>query len=768
MTRELSILSSKVPTAIAATPDLYIAHVQLRDLVICPRERGLVNYVTRDSVVEQDLYNPRSKPRSLFNLPFSAANITSLPVLGGNATLFAAGGQEAELHLSLHHHSTRHRRTGAIEWKFEERLKASINNSILLTSLDLGKSNESSLEPRLAISNNDCSVKFFDIPIALKGTSTTPKIRPAGSVRFNVAVNHSSLSPDGTTLLSVGDSSKVFLHRIHGGAQLDFSPIATLTVPPPDRDLLFSSLAASFSTAFSRDGTKYAVASQEGVVCVWDVRSTKPLKVYQTDKATYNAHGVGNGLASGFLSDDPSEWTRGKSKAPGWSARNVKFGSGGGHGCGKEIMTFTEHTSLLHVIDARTFETEEIITVPSVAPPPSKPRSPQVPGVSSPRNSSSPRVVPRSRSTPSRGGTYVRPYQRPASNARALAASIVNPGSSSRHGREDPHQGYPYLSPYVALEDTFRIPSGVGSSGSSGSRAAGAGSGAGSGGSVGGTDQWRNGAWRNATWEDVGGGGGDGDGDGDGGIEEDLVVIPPLGDRQVEQDVRALLRGHGIRARMRRDGSAAADLDGESTRGRDRDRERDADADADRDRARDADAMDIADFDEEMGQDYEWDCISTHSSRDPSRVQSRSSSPVPSSIPFPHFPPFTPFSFAGGAAGAGIGSGMGAGMGAGTSSATNRWRVWPRVEVVENHDSEERGAWPSPISPMSPTSPLSPMNSYPVIPMEATNADLDIAGTCFDPSGGYVYAATTEGIMEWNVRGSEKRWWVDVGDEGLR
>jgi len=30
-------------------------------------------------------------------------------------------------------------------------------------------------------------------------------------------------------------------------------------------------------------------------------------------------------------------------------------------------MTFTEHTSLLHVIDARTFETEEIIRVPNVA-----------------------------------------------------------------------------------------------------------------------------------------------------------------------------------------------------------------------------------------------------------------------------------------------------------------------------------------------------------------------------------------------------------------
>lgn len=81
------------------------------------------------------------------------------------------------------------------------------------------------------------------------------------------------------------------------------------------------------------------------MVCVWDVRSTKPLKIFQTDKSN-TLSAIGNGMASGYLSDDPYEWTRGLSKAPGWSARNVKFGSGGGNGCGKEIMTFTEVCSL--------------------------------------------------------------------------------------------------------------------------------------------------------------------------------------------------------------------------------------------------------------------------------------------------------------------------------------------------------------------------------------------------------------------------------------
>lgn len=37
--------------------------------------------------------------------------------------------------------------------------------------------------------------------------------------------------------------------------------------------------------------------------------------------------------------------------------------------------------------------------------------------------------------------------------------------------------------------------------------------------------------------------------------------------------------------------------------------------------------------------------------------------------------------------------------------------------------------------------------------------DVDIAGTCFDPTGGFLYVATTGGVAEWTVRGSGKRWW---------
>ncbi|KAF8972232.1 hypothetical protein BDZ97DRAFT_2070800 [Flammula alnicola] len=383
MARDPSLLDSNQPTAIApATPA--IAHVQLRDLLICPRERGVVNYVVPRAIVEQDLHAPDAPTRVLSQLSFTPNSLTSLPV--GNDTLIAAGGQETEIHLSYHtptssssasssSSSSRTRRT-RLAWEFEDHLTGSINNSVLLTSLSLTRSNESSVDPRVGISNNDGSVRLYDIPLRVQ--SARRKLHEVGQVNLEVPINHSSISPDGRTLLSVGDSNKVYFHQITGGSRITFAPITTLTIPPPDASPLpyaSSSLAAAFSTAFSGDGSKFAVASQEGVVAVWDVRSTKPMKVFQTDKTRGMGGGmrggeggaglVGNGGASGWLSDDPWEWTRG-TKAPGWCVRSVKFNGGEGARLGKEVMAFTEHTSLVHVVDARTFETHDIIRVPTL------------------------------------------------------------------------------------------------------------------------------------------------------------------------------------------------------------------------------------------------------------------------------------------------------------------------------------------------------------------------------------------------------------------
>jgi WD40 repeat protein len=261
-------------------------------------------------------------------------------------------------------------------------LSGSINNSVLLTSLSLTRSNESSAEPRIVVSNNDCTVKFFDVNVrGAKGVDGPPKrISEAGTLRLDVPVNHcvsslfpiptrnrgpgspsdavllcsASISPDGRTLLSVGDSPQVYLHGMTGGARISFTPLARLGLPPFDTPANVhpshgaGALPASFCTAFSPSGSKFAVASQEGMVAVWDVRSRKPMKVFTTDRSRAPPGGAGGmarsgsraaGTASGWLYEDSWDWTMPGHRAPGWGVRNVKFNTGID---GKEVMTFTE------------------------------------------------------------------------------------------------------------------------------------------------------------------------------------------------------------------------------------------------------------------------------------------------------------------------------------------------------------------------------------------------------------------------------------------
>ena len=126
------------------------------------------------------------EPEVIVDLEFTPNTLASLSVPATDQTLLAAGGQDAEIHLSLHKRSSRRARTDPI-WSFENRLDASINNSVLLTSLSLTRSQESSAEPRIAVSNNDCTVKFFDVPVRNRRPS---KLEEVGFIRLNVPVNH--------------------------------------------------------------------------------------------------------------------------------------------------------------------------------------------------------------------------------------------------------------------------------------------------------------------------------------------------------------------------------------------------------------------------------------------------------------------------------------------------------------------------------------------------------------------------------------------------
>jgi hypothetical protein len=452
----------------------------------------------------------------------------------------------------------------------------------------------------------------------------------------------------------VGDSPDVYLHRVTGGARVTFSPIMKLSLSPyiaitPTYTYagygLYPSyqsnnaVPASFSTAFSADGSKLAVASQDGVVVVWDVRSTKPLKVIQTDKERSSSTPTGS--ASGWIYDSPFDWGRSQARAPGWGVRSVKFSP---KGVGREVLTFTEvcswvyvvdlysltlvqHTSLLHVIDATTFETEEIIRVPAFdSPPPSRPHS---------------------------------------ARQRAESPSTTRPASLSTVERTHVHSSPLPPPPRImlfsgALEETFRIPS----ADSTGRR-------------------WSH--LRSAAYDDG----------------EDIVVIPPLGDREVDEDVRRLFEGrHSVTLRMR--DSSLDDSEGGS--------------EGPRGDGRLEDEMDIDELDA--------DCISSYS-------PSRAASPAPSS-----------------AAHAQSSS-------APASSSLSRYDPARRASLLERRESS------SPYMSRRGSSQALHRRRTGSGGPSTSEIDQDLAGMCFDPSGEYIYVGAVNGIAEWKVRGAEQRWWSE-------
>ncbi|TFK49707.1 hypothetical protein OE88DRAFT_1719641 [Heliocybe sulcata] len=665
MARESSLLSS-TPTSAAPTP-VTINHVQLRDLIICPKERGVVNYVQSQGmqggkILEHDVCTPNSVPRSIAKLRFVPNSLASLQLPG--ATLFAAGGQDAQLHLSLHTSTSLSSDDSTAPyssapkqclWSEEHVLRAysstgpsaSINNSVTFTTgnLNLTRTPEGRVEPRVVVSNNDGTVRFFDIGIR----SRSHTLGDAGTLKLPDAVNHSSVSPDGRTLLSVGDSSQVFLHHLSGSSRLTFTPTSTITLPPASSSPFGpgSSIPASFSTAFAPNGSKFAVASQEGMVVVWDVRSSKPLKIFESDKSRLpHWCRAGNGSASGWIYDDPWDWARGGARAPGWGFRCVKFNDPSDHGM--ELMTFTEHTSLLHVVDARTFETEEIVRVPS----------PQ----------SCDNVLPAARTTPS-----VRIRPRTADHSSSLVHRSAPRSSSAARSSPLPRIVVFSDSPpesarstlFDALEERRRFRERVR------------------------VDP------RADSSEDE---------------RENMVLIPPFDDSEEEEGIRRILGQHGIRARSTREGN---DIDMQERMERREEMEVDAD-----------------------GDDVDMDaCVS-------SREHSRAGSPVP--MPPINVPmPVQPSQWAHESSNT---------LQVPQGALSARDRLVSRVGRIRRH---------------SRRSTLDVLHDNLVASAEKAakedERDLDLAGVCFDPTGSWVYVASTHGVVEWSVRDAEKRWWFESG-----
>lgn len=187
----------------------------------------------------------------------------------------------------------------ASNWSALKSLGGAINNCIAMYMSSEG--------PRVMVGNNDETIKVVSIPDL--GTVTT---LPIGS-----AVNYISVNPDQTLMACVGDSTDVM---VFGLREQDRYPMVHV----------LKMNDSGFGLSWNKTGTQLAAGSQDGTVHVWDMRSTKRL-----------AH------------------IQGAQNPPKGAIRNVKFSQSGS----VDLLAFSEHTSVVNLVDARTFEGCDAIRV---------------------------------------------------------------------------------------------------------------------------------------------------------------------------------------------------------------------------------------------------------------------------------------------------------------------------------------------------------------------------------------------------------------------
>ncbi len=147
-----------------------------------------------------------------------------------------------------------------------QELGKDIVNSV---TIHLSPGNGKDLQDELlaVMTNNDCTVRVFSLT----------QFRELHTLLFPKAMNHASISPDGSLLVAVGDEPHAYFHRrvASGRVQLEdgtyllrhewelvSSPL--LQVTGPDEG------GMCFTTAFSPSGHICAVGSQEGIITVFD------------------------------------------------------------------------------------------------------------------------------------------------------------------------------------------------------------------------------------------------------------------------------------------------------------------------------------------------------------------------------------------------------------------------------------------------------------------------------------------------------------------
>jgi hypothetical protein len=273
---------------------IQIKHWQLRDLVRCPFERDDVFVVKGFAIYRYNIakQNVVDKYGFLFE-PTCFGFGDSFLGVAGEVSEYAVQGISPSIHSigssgsPLHHYGCLH--TGG-----------HVNNAIKLTH---------DLDGRLSafLCNNSGHLMVMsgvdqDGELTLSETS---------SIFCPVSINHCAIAEQERTLVYVGDSEEVFVSKA--------------TPTGYERCCTFSEASdAGMSCDWNSTGTSFAVASQDGLVCVWDRRQRKSV-------ARLTCHSA---------------------------ARCVKFSP-----TPLDLLAFTEHRNYLHLVDCRMWENRQLIKV---------------------------------------------------------------------------------------------------------------------------------------------------------------------------------------------------------------------------------------------------------------------------------------------------------------------------------------------------------------------------------------------------------------------
>ncbi|KAG0142335.1 hypothetical protein CROQUDRAFT_717720 [Cronartium quercuum f. sp. fusiforme G11] len=315
-----------------------ISHPQLRDLLICPNQAHHVQTVSGNGV---DAHVFGQYTMRLMEVPTTFAPNCLVHGFG----MVAMGGENTDLLIRSTDIASR--------WELKLQSGNSIVNSACFHQPD------PSSNVQLLVCNNDQTITQYELSTAslphpsssstseeqqqqqtastIRSSISTdsqdqdqkPTINQIGTIHLPVPVNHCSISPDKKTLVAVGDSNEVFLFDNRSSR---FQKRPTLSLNN------VSSSIGSFSTSWSSNSFQFAVASEAERIFVFDTRKIPyPL---------LTKHSIQKGRSG--------------------ATRVVKFTPKGPN----ELLAFTEHRSLVHVLDARTFDSdhEQVLTVPTPLP----------------------------------------------------------------------------------------------------------------------------------------------------------------------------------------------------------------------------------------------------------------------------------------------------------------------------------------------------------------------------------------------------------------